>query len=54
MHAVQTDVSQADQVDELAKQVLGRYGAVHVLCNNAGIGAWIKQNTERVNLKISA
>jgi NAD(P)-dependent dehydrogenase (short-subunit alcohol dehydrogenase family) len=38
VHAVLTDVSKADQVDNLAKQTLSRYGAVHVLCNNAGIG----------------
>ena len=39
VHCVPTDVSKADQVEELAKRVLDRYGAVHVLCNNAGIGA---------------
>ena len=38
VHPVLTDVSKADQVDNLAKQTLSRYGAVHVLCNNAGIG----------------
>jgi NAD(P)-dependent dehydrogenase (short-subunit alcohol dehydrogenase family) len=37
VHAVQTDVSKPDQVDDLAKQTLSKYGAVHVLCNNAGI-----------------
>jgi NAD(P)-dependent dehydrogenase (short-subunit alcohol dehydrogenase family) len=36
-HAVLTDVSQPEQVDDLAKQTLQRFGAVHVLCNNAGI-----------------
>jgi NAD(P)-dependent dehydrogenase (short-subunit alcohol dehydrogenase family) len=39
VHAVPTDVSRQDHVDELARQTLRRYGAVHVLCNNAGIGA---------------
>jgi len=35
---VQTDVSDPASVDALARTVLGRYGAVHVVCNNAGIG----------------
>ncbi|OLE79953.1 MAG: hypothetical protein AUF76_15490, partial [Acidobacteria bacterium 13_1_20CM_2_65_9] len=37
VHAVRTDVSKPDQVDDLARQTLRKYGAVHVLCNNAGI-----------------
>jgi len=36
--AVQTDVSDPASVDALARAVLDRYGAVHVVCNNAGIG----------------
>jgi NADP-dependent 3-hydroxy acid dehydrogenase YdfG len=36
--AVPTDVSQAAQVEALAKKTLDKFGAVHVLCNNAGIG----------------
>jgi NAD(P)-dependent dehydrogenase (short-subunit alcohol dehydrogenase family) len=35
---VQTDVSDPASVDALARAVLTRYGAVHVVCNNAGIG----------------
>ena len=35
---VQTDVSQADQVETLARKTLETFGAVHVLCNNAGVG----------------
>jgi len=35
---VQTDVSDPASVDALARAVLDRYGAVHVVCNNAGIG----------------
>jgi len=35
---VQADVSDPDSVDALARAVLDRYGAVHVVCNNAGIG----------------
>lgn len=36
--AVPTDVSDADAMDALGEQVLGRFGAVHLLCNNAGVG----------------
>jgi NAD(P)-dependent dehydrogenase (short-subunit alcohol dehydrogenase family) len=35
--AVVTDVSRAQDVDALAQQALGRFGAVHVVCNNAGV-----------------
>jgi NAD(P)-dependent dehydrogenase (short-subunit alcohol dehydrogenase family) len=35
---VRTDVSDADSVAALADAVLERHGAVHVLCNNAGVG----------------
>jgi NAD(P)-dependent dehydrogenase (short-subunit alcohol dehydrogenase family) len=35
---VPTDVSQADQVEKLAAKTLETFGAVHVLCNNAGVG----------------
>jgi NAD(P)-dependent dehydrogenase (short-subunit alcohol dehydrogenase family) len=38
VHAVVTDVSRPEQVEQLAEQTLRRYGAVHVLCNNAGVG----------------
>jgi NAD(P)-dependent dehydrogenase (short-subunit alcohol dehydrogenase family) len=34
---VPTDVSRADQVDELARLAYERFGAVHLLCNNAGV-----------------
>src|SRR5260221_12595005 len=37
VHAVLTDVSKADQVEDLARHTLRKYGAVHVLCNNAGV-----------------
>lgn len=36
--AVPTDVSDGDQVDAFAAATLGEYGAVHVVCNNAGVG----------------
>ena len=35
--AVRTDVSKADQVEALAQATLDRFGAVHVVCNNAGV-----------------
>ena len=34
---VPTDVSQADQVQALADATIAEFGAVHVLCNNAGV-----------------
>ena len=36
--AVVTDVSKADQVEALAAATMERFGAVHVVCNNAGVG----------------
>lgn len=35
---VRTDVSKLEQVEALAAAALDRFGAVHVLCNNAGVG----------------
>jgi NAD(P)-dependent dehydrogenase (short-subunit alcohol dehydrogenase family) len=35
---VRCDVSSADQVDELRDAVLDAHGAVHLVCNNAGVG----------------
>jgi NAD(P)-dependent dehydrogenase (short-subunit alcohol dehydrogenase family) len=37
--AVQTDVAQAEDVEALAHKTLDAFGAVHLLCNNAGVGA---------------
>ena len=37
VHAAPADVSKPDQLDNLARQTLSKYGAVHVLCNNGGI-----------------
>jgi NAD(P)-dependent dehydrogenase (short-subunit alcohol dehydrogenase family) len=37
VHAVVTDVSKAQQVQALADESVKRFGAVHVLCNNAGV-----------------
>lgn len=36
--AVRTDVSKAADVESLADAAYARFGAVHVLCNNAGVG----------------
>ena len=35
--AVRTDVSKGAEVEALAKKTLDRFGAVHVVCNNAGV-----------------
>jgi NAD(P)-dependent dehydrogenase (short-subunit alcohol dehydrogenase family) len=35
---VLTDVASAESVDALARRAFDTYGAVHVLCNNAGVG----------------
>ena len=39
MLAIRTDVSKAEQVEGLATQAFAIYGAVHLLFNNAGVGA---------------
>jgi NAD(P)-dependent dehydrogenase (short-subunit alcohol dehydrogenase family) len=36
---VLTDVTSMDSVHALAAEVQGRFGAVHVVCNNAGVGS---------------
>ncbi len=36
--ARQTDVSRGEDVEALAKFAIDTFGAVHVLCNNAGVG----------------
>ncbi len=36
--AVETDVSQREQIEALERAVIQRFGRVHVLMNNAGIG----------------
>jgi len=35
--AVPTDAAQWESVEELARRAVERFGAVHVLCNNAGV-----------------
>ncbi len=36
---VRTDVSKAEDVEALARKTLDTFGAVHLLVNNAGVGA---------------
>src|SRR5689334_20173305 len=36
--AVRTDVACAEDVQALARATIDRFGAVHVVCNNAGVG----------------
>jgi len=43
--AVRTDVSQAEQVQALADAAVARFGAVHLLCNNAGVGGFQRFET---------
>jgi NAD(P)-dependent dehydrogenase (short-subunit alcohol dehydrogenase family) len=38
--AVRTDVTDLAQVQALAARAFDAFGAVHVLCNNAGVAAW--------------
>ncbi len=38
--AVPTDVADLASVQALAHRAFDRYGAVHVLCNNAGVALW--------------
>ena len=36
---IKTDVSKADDVKALAEKTLDTFGAVHLLCDNAGVSA---------------
>ncbi len=36
--SVQTDVSKADQMDRLAEEAIKKFGTVHLVVNNAGVG----------------
>lgn len=38
VQAVRTDVSRAKDIEKLAQKTLEHFGAVHLLCNNAGVG----------------
>lgn len=37
--ATRTDVSKVDEVEALAEATIERFGAVHVVCNNAGVAS---------------
>jgi len=39
VEAVRTDVSRQEDVDELARRAVARFGAVHLVHNNAGVGS---------------
>ena len=41
-HFVRTDVREADQVEALMQSAVDRHGALHIVFNNAGIGAYGK------------
>jgi NAD(P)-dependent dehydrogenase (short-subunit alcohol dehydrogenase family) len=45
--AVHTDVSKAEDIEALARKTLDAFGAVHLLCNNAGVDttANVRQST---------
>lgn len=43
--AHRTDVSKAEDVQALADAAVARFGAVHVLCNNAGVGGFQRFET---------
>jgi len=42
---VVTDVSKIDDVKTLAQKTIDHFGAVHILCNNAGVGFATKSST---------
>ena len=39
---MRTDVTRLDEVEALAAATLAEFGAVHVLCNNAGVGLFTR------------
>lgn len=43
--AQRTDVAKAEQVQALADATVARFGAAHVLCNNAGVGGFQRFET---------
>ena len=38
LHAMRADVSREEDIVALADEAFGRFGGVHLLCNNAGVG----------------
>jgi NAD(P)-dependent dehydrogenase (short-subunit alcohol dehydrogenase family) len=47
--AVKTDVSNLQSVEDLAAQAYDKFGAVHLLCNNAGV--WIGAMMAKADIK---
>ena len=54
------DVRNAGEVQRLAERTLARFGAVHVVCNNAGVagtsplgGGWVTENEWRWVLEVN-
>ncbi len=45
VHAVRADVADADSVRALHDESVARFGAIHVLCNNAGVGGMQRFST---------
>src|SRR5882672_496780 len=39
--AVRCDVSKRDEVEALAETAYGEFGAVHIVCNNAGVSRYV-------------
>jgi NAD(P)-dependent dehydrogenase (short-subunit alcohol dehydrogenase family) len=42
VHGVRADVADEGSVADLAREVLGTFGAVHVVCNNAGVSGFLR------------
>lgn len=43
--SVVTDVSKISDIERLAEKTLDHFGAIHLLCNNAGVGWALKSST---------
>jgi NAD(P)-dependent dehydrogenase (short-subunit alcohol dehydrogenase family) len=50
VHGVITDVSDPSSVDNLAQETLERFGKVHIVCNNAGVGGSRAQRVWKASL----
>jgi len=51
---VRTDVTELAQVQALAARAFETFGAVHVLCNNAGVAAWAASRRDTPRLAVGA
>ncbi len=43
--AQRTDVAKAEEIEALAEAAVAKFGAVHILCNNAGVGGFQRFET---------